>query len=77
MALRGIQDPCLVKKPQMAQSELLPQGPLTLIHTHPLPAASQGIPSPCAHKLAGESRVGLHQCFPHLEKLGMIFLVPS
>lgn len=66
MALRGSQDLCLVKKPQMAQGELSPQGPLTLICTHPPPAASQGTPSPCARKLAGESRVGQGQrcCIP-------------
>lgn len=82
MALRDSQDLCLVKKPQTAPGELLPQGALTFIYTHPPPAACQGAPSPCACRLAGESSdwtsaAVLLSPSDIKEKSGLTCLVPS
>lgn len=81
IALRGSQDLCLVKKLQIAPGELLPQGALTFVYTHPPPAACQRAPSPCAHRLAGESRdwpsAAVFLLPSNLEeKLGLTCLVP-
>lgn len=45
-APRGSQDLCLVKKPQMAEGKLLPQGALTLVRTHPSQLFPKGFPVP-------------------------------
>lgn len=80
IALRGSQDLCLVKKPQVPPGELLPQGALTFVYSRPPPAACQRTPSPCARRLAGKSRdrpgAAVFLLPSNPETLGLTCLVP-